>query len=108
MLELRSSQSLTGRINRNMAAETVDTANKTCVGSGVITTVSVIAVEMVTSDLKLLSIICAAVAAKDADIQRYETSGQERVTGNRLLPRFSSPHRSLLEYGTHVEGDFLA
>lgn len=69
--------------------------------------VSVIAVEMVTSDLKLLSIICAAVA-KDADIQRYETSGQERVTGNRLLPRFSSPHRSLLEYGTHVEGDFLA
>lgn len=90
-----------------MAAETVDTANKTCVGSGVITTVSVIAVEMVTSDLKLLSIICAAVA-KDADIQRYETSGQERVTGNRLLPRFSSPHRSLLEYGTHVEGDFLA
>jgi hypothetical protein len=36
MLELRSFQSRTGRISKNVVAQTVDTVCNTCVGSGAI------------------------------------------------------------------------
>jgi hypothetical protein len=50
MLDLRSFQSLTGRTNRNIAAETVDTASNTFVGSRAIVPASEFAVEMGSSD----------------------------------------------------------
>jgi hypothetical protein len=46
MLELRSSQSLTGRINRNIAALIVDTVSNAGVGSGDMVAASAVAVEI--------------------------------------------------------------
>jgi hypothetical protein len=57
MLELRSSQSLTGRINKNIAALIVDTVSNAGVGSGAMVAASAIAVEIDSSESKLLSTI---------------------------------------------------
>jgi hypothetical protein len=61
MLELRSFQSLRGRINRNITAHVVDTVCKTCVGSGAIVAASEVAVEMSSSETMLLSILCEVI-----------------------------------------------
>ena len=46
MLELRSFQSLAGRIKRNIAAQLADTACKMCVGLNAIVAASEVAVDM--------------------------------------------------------------